>query len=103
MYPGGAPTNRETVCFSWYSDISMRTIARSSSKRYAGDIFLVHFFLDELGRALFLRQAFLLGLQLLFQLGELAVLQLRRLVQIVGAFRLLDLQLGLVDLLAKVA
>ncbi len=33
MYPGGAPIRRETVCFSWYSPMSMRTIARSSSKR----------------------------------------------------------------------
>src|SRR5207247_109548 len=31
MYPGGAPTSRATVCRSWYSDMSSRTIARSSS------------------------------------------------------------------------
>ena len=32
-YPGGAPTRRDTVCFSWYSPMSIRTIARSSSNR----------------------------------------------------------------------
>ena len=31
MYPGGAPTRRETVCRSWYSLMSSRTMARSSS------------------------------------------------------------------------
>ena len=31
--PGGAPISRETVCFSWYSDMSMRIIACSSSNR----------------------------------------------------------------------
>ena len=30
-YPGGAPIKRETLCFSMYSDISIRTICRSSS------------------------------------------------------------------------
>ena len=30
---GGAPMRRATVCFSMYSDMSMRIIARSSSKR----------------------------------------------------------------------
>src|SRR6266581_1512517 len=33
MYPGGAPTSRATECFSLYSLMSMRTTARSSSKR----------------------------------------------------------------------
>ncbi len=33
MYPGGAPTSRETENFSPYSDMSMRTMACSSSKR----------------------------------------------------------------------
>src|SRR5579863_9061761 len=32
MYPGGAPTRRETVCFSMYSLMSSRIIERSSSK-----------------------------------------------------------------------
>ena len=32
-YPGGAPTKRETLCFSWYSLISIRVIIVSSSKR----------------------------------------------------------------------
>ena len=34
-YPGGAPTSLETVCFSMYSDMSIRTMFCSSSKRYA--------------------------------------------------------------------
>src|SRR5262249_35121243 len=33
MYPGGAPTSRATVCLSLYSLMSMRMMARSSSKR----------------------------------------------------------------------
>jgi len=32
-YPGGAPMRRDTACFSMYSDMSMRIMARSSSKR----------------------------------------------------------------------
>ena len=32
-YPGGAPINRETVCFSMYSLISIRAMAFASSKR----------------------------------------------------------------------
>ena len=31
--PGGAPIMRDTVCFSWYSDMSIRMSACSSSKR----------------------------------------------------------------------
>ena len=33
MYPGGAPINRLTECFSMYSDMSMRTIDFSSSNK----------------------------------------------------------------------
>ena len=32
-YPGGAPTKRETLCFSWYSLMSIRVIIVSSSNR----------------------------------------------------------------------
>ncbi|MNP26739.1 hypothetical protein D3C76_1196070 [compost metagenome] len=32
-YPGGAPTRRETLCFSIYSDISIRIMPSSRSKR----------------------------------------------------------------------
>mmetsp|Transcript_8800 Transcript_8800/g.29333 ORF Transcript_8800/g.29333 Transcript_8800/m.29333 type:complete len:220 (-) Transcript_8800:913-1572(-) len=32
-YPGGAPINRETACFSIYSDMSIRTIASSVLNR----------------------------------------------------------------------
>ena len=32
-YPGGAPTKRDTECFSVYSPMSIRTMARSSSNR----------------------------------------------------------------------
>src|SRR5436309_145452 len=35
MYPGGAPMNRATVCFSMYSDMSSRTMLSSSSNRVA--------------------------------------------------------------------
>src|SRR5678815_5117095 len=35
MYPGGPPIMRATVCFSWYSDMSIRTIACSSSNKNA--------------------------------------------------------------------
>src|SRR5574340_34865 len=59
-YPGGAPTRRDTVCFSMYSDISMRTIAFSSSNRNcAGD-----------GRYRFVLTNHAL-VQLLFEMGEL--------------------------------
>ncbi len=34
-YPGGAPINRLTLNFSWYSDMSIRVISVSSSKRYS--------------------------------------------------------------------
>src|SRR5712692_7672623 len=33
MYPGGAPIIRATACFSMYSDMSSRTMARSSSNK----------------------------------------------------------------------
>ena len=38
-YPGGAPTKRETLCFSWYSLISIRVIIDSSSKRNSANAF----------------------------------------------------------------
>src|SRR5690606_41285972 len=37
--PGGAPIKRETECRSWYSDISIRTNACSSSKRNSASAF----------------------------------------------------------------
>ena len=37
--PGGAPTSRETECFSPYSDMSMRTIACSSSNKNSASVF----------------------------------------------------------------
>src|SRR5660398_319802 len=36
---GGAPTSRVTECFSEYSDMSIRTIARSSSNRKSASAF----------------------------------------------------------------
>ena len=39
MYPGGAPTKRLTVCFSWYSLISIRVIMLSSSNKYSASAF----------------------------------------------------------------
>ncbi len=43
-YPGGAPTSLETVCRSWYSDISIRTILfsllnRNSARAFASSVF----------------------------------------------------------------
>ena len=70
---------------------------------HLGDVLLVHLFLDEPGGAVLLGQAFFLALQFAFQAVQLAVFQLRRPVQVIGAFRLLDFRLGLLDLRPQLA
>ena len=67
-----------------------------------GDVLLVHLFLDHPPPAAGLG----LGLQLLelsLELGERAVLQLGHAVEVVGAHRLVDLELDLLDALAELA
>ena len=66
-----------------------------------GDVLLVHFFFDEAVGPLLLGQVFLLNLELTFQLVELAELQLGRLGIVIRTLGLLDLDLGLIDLLAQ--
>ena len=48
-YPGGAPIRRATECFSMNSLMSIRTIARSSSKRNSAKVFAVSVFPTPVG------------------------------------------------------
>ena len=68
-----------------------------------GDVLLVDLFLDEPRPALLARQARFRLLQLALEAGELAVLQLGGVVEVVLPLGLLDLDLGLLDLLAQLA
>src|ERR1043165_6208489 len=49
MYPGGAPIIRATECFSMYSDMSRRIIARSSSNRNSASARAVSVFPTPVG------------------------------------------------------
>ena len=49
--PGGAPISLATLCFSWYSDMSMRTMLSSLSNS-ALDSALAIFGLTDPGRAM---------------------------------------------------
>jgi hypothetical protein len=67
---------------------------------HLGDIFLVHFFLDQLRLVLLFGELLVLLGQLLLQAHQLAVLQFRRAIEIVLPLRLRDLHLGLLHLFA---
>ena len=66
-----------------------------------GDVFLVHFLFEQAVLFVLPSQARLFFLQRLFETNQRAPLQLRRLVEIVGALGDLDVVLHLFDLLAQ--
>ena len=63
------------------------------------DVLFVNLFLQQPAASVLFVEPFFIFAQLLLQLSELAVLKFGRAVQIVFALRLLDSQLGLLDLL----
>ena len=65
-----------------------------------GNVLFINFLFDQWRTGLFLGELLRLILKLILQLHQLAVLQLRRLVQIVVPFGFFNLDLDLLDLLA---